>query len=259
MLEARLVWRNGSQGFRRERNRPKGAIQRPTVEVESIGRLYDVKGLTSGTKQCSEAGARRTAGRIGVDDGDEGPVGSLGAAVEYVHHSVIGRLGSEDADSGTVGAPGGEGVGDAEMPDRCGFDAVVSPRFTCARGSRGVRFSRSCRRVLERYPCEGREYDDRKRAEGKSAKGSNPGAEATDLQRRLPLTRHRRSPRLELTWWAREDNQARHEIQCDRLNILNGWLFAQALPDPTTNPTTPTSATPEAHLDAPAHTSRIRG
>jgi hypothetical protein len=25
--------------------------------------------------------------------------------------------------------------------------------------------------------------------------------------------------------WAREDNQARHEIQRDRLNILNGRLF----------------------------------
>ena len=48
MVEARLVRLNGLRRIRRELHRPKAAFQRPTVEVESVGRLDDVEGLASG-------------------------------------------------------------------------------------------------------------------------------------------------------------------------------------------------------------------
>jgi hypothetical protein len=54
--------------------------------------------------------------------------------------------------------------------------------------------------------------------------------------------------------WVREDNQARLEIQRDRLNILNSRLFGRVTPEPKIDPTTPTSATPQAQRDAPAST-----
>ncbi|MEP6299141.1 MAG: transposase, partial [Ilumatobacter sp.] len=76
-----------------------------------------------------------------------------------------------------------------------------------------------------RHDTLGRQYFDRKVAEGNTFQGGNPLAQATDFRRRLPTPRSRR-PTAELTpWWAREDNQERPRIQRDRLYILNSRLF----------------------------------
>ena len=66
-----------------------------------------------------------------------------------------------------------------------------------------------------RYPGEGRDYSDRKRAEGK---GTN------DLRLRLPGRSSPTPAADSRDEQAREDTQERHKLQRDRLNILNGRL-----------------------------------
>ena len=61
---------------------------------------------------------------------------------------------------------------------------------------------------------------------------SNPGVEATDQQRRLPATRHRRRPHQQLTRRAREDKQERLESRRDRPHIPTTSSSARSLPDP---------------------------
>jgi transposase len=93
------------------------------------------------------------------------------------------------------------------------------------RGNRQLNWAIHVAAVTQlRYPCAGREYYDRKRAEGKNTKEA-----IRALKRQLSNVIYRSwSPTLadsSSDRRAREDNQERHEIQRDRLNILNGRLF----------------------------------
>jgi hypothetical protein len=75
-----------------------------------------------------------------------------------------------------------------------------------------------------RHPCEGREYYDRNAPRARTPKkrsarssGNSPTWSTGPWSRTLADSSSDRR--------AREDNQERHEIQRDRLNILNGRLF----------------------------------
>ena len=91
-----------------------------------------------------------------------------------------------------------------------------------------------------RYPCDGRQYFDRKRAEGKNTKEA-----IRALKRQLSNVIYRTpiadAPDSSSDRQAREDNQERHEIQRDRLNILNGRLFGSVTPGPNNQPYDPAS------------------
>ena len=90
------------------------------------------------------------------------------------------------------------------------------------------------------------------------------------LQRHLPRTwspTPDESARSTETRWAREDNQERHEIQRDRLNILNTGSSDRSIPDPTAtlrpiHPLPPgvqphaATNTPKASLDTKRHRCR---
>ena len=94
------------------------------------------------------------------------------------------------------------------------------------RGNRQLNYALHIIAVTQlRQPCPGREYYDRKRAEGKNTKEAIRVLKrqiSNVVYRTLIADAQRGGERVT---WAREDNQARHEIQRDRLNILNSRLF----------------------------------
>ena len=92
-----------------------------------------------------------------------------------------------------------------------------------------------------RYPCEGREYYDRKRAEGKNTKEAIRALKRQISNVDLPGPASPTLADSSSDRQAREDNQARHEIQRDRLNILNGRLFGSVTPGPDNQPYNATS------------------